>query len=170
MNIGQFVAAEIIILLVINSVEKIVIGLETLYDVLTSVEKIGLITDMKLEEEFTLDYDNCYTSIALEVENVSFTFPDSKNKILNNINLNIDQGERIFDGANGSGKTTLIRILSGLIQPNQGAISINDNSFKKINLNQFRSQIESIIYGETPFEGLCLKTLPLKIAPYQKKL
>jgi ABC-type bacteriocin/lantibiotic exporter with double-glycine peptidase domain len=33
MNIGQFVAAEIIILLVINSVEKIVIGLETLYDV-----------------------------------------------------------------------------------------------------------------------------------------
>jgi ABC-type bacteriocin/lantibiotic exporter with double-glycine peptidase domain len=53
--------------------------------------------------------------------------------------------------------------LSGLIQPNQGAISINDNSFKKINLNQFRSQIESIIYGETPFEGLCLKTLPLKI-------
>jgi ABC-type transport system involved in cytochrome bd biosynthesis fused ATPase/permease subunit len=77
------------------------IGLETLYDVLTSVEKIGLITDMKLEE-FTLDYDNCYTSIALEVENVSFTFPDSKNKILNNINLNIDH-ERIFiDGANGS--------------------------------------------------------------------
>jgi ABC-type transport system involved in cytochrome bd biosynthesis fused ATPase/permease subunit len=73
------VAAEIIILLVINSVEKIVIGLETLYDVLTSVEKIGLITDMKLEEEFTLD-DNCYTSIALEVENVSFTFPDSKIK------------------------------------------------------------------------------------------
>jgi ABC-type bacteriocin/lantibiotic exporter with double-glycine peptidase domain len=163
MNIGQFVAAEIIILLVINSVEKIVIGLETLYDVLTSVEKIGLITDMKLEEEFTLDYDNCYTSIALEVENVSFTFPDSKNKILNNINLNIDQGERIFiDGANGSGKTTLIRILSGLIQPNQGAISINDNSFKKINLNQFRSQIESIIYGETPFEGTVLENITFK--------
>ncbi|MFN9115687.1 MAG: ABC transporter transmembrane domain-containing protein, partial [Bacteroidota bacterium] len=35
MNIGQFVAAEIIILLVINSVEKIILGLETLYDVLT---------------------------------------------------------------------------------------------------------------------------------------
>jgi ABC-type bacteriocin/lantibiotic exporter with double-glycine peptidase domain len=48
-------------------------------------------------------------------------------------------------------------ILSGLIQPNQGAISINDNSFKKINLNQFRSQIESIIYGETPFEGTVLE-------------
>ena len=154
MNIGQFVAAEIIILLVINSVEKIVMGLETLYDVLTSVEKIGFITDMKLEEEFPTDYDTCYTSIALEVEKVSFKFPDSKIKILDNISLNINQGEIIYiDGANGSGKTTLIRILSGLIQPTIGAVSINDNSFKKINLNQYRSQIESIIYGETPFEG-----------------
>lgn len=154
MNIGQFVAAEIIILLVINSVEKIVMGLETLYDVLTSVEKIGAITDMKLEEEFPTDYDTCFTSIALEVEKVSFKFPDSKTKILNSISLNINQGERIYiDGANGSGKTTLIRILSGLIQPTLGTVSINDNSFKKINLNQYRSQIESIVYGETPFEG-----------------
>jgi hypothetical protein len=57
MNIGQFVAAEIIILLVINSVEN---RNRNADDVLTSVEKIGLITDMKLEEEFTLDYDNCF--------------------------------------------------------------------------------------------------------------
>jgi ABC-type bacteriocin/lantibiotic exporter with double-glycine peptidase domain len=47
MNIGQFVAAEIIILLVINSVEKIILGLETFYDVLTAVEKIGQVTDME---------------------------------------------------------------------------------------------------------------------------
>jgi ABC-type bacteriocin/lantibiotic exporter with double-glycine peptidase domain len=53
--------------------------------------------------------------------------------------------------------------LSGLI-PNQGAISINDNSFKKINLNQFRSQIESIIYGETPFEGTVLENITFKNA------
>jgi hypothetical protein len=33
---------------------------------------------MKLEEEFTLDYDNCYTSIALEVENVSLHFQIQK--------------------------------------------------------------------------------------------
>jgi ABC-type bacteriocin/lantibiotic exporter with double-glycine peptidase domain len=51
MNIGQFVAAEIIILLVINSVEKIILGLETFYDVLTSIEKIGQITDLELEDE-----------------------------------------------------------------------------------------------------------------------
>jgi ABC-type bacteriocin/lantibiotic exporter with double-glycine peptidase domain len=165
MNIGQFVAAEIIILLVINSVEKIVLGLETFYDVLTSIEKIGLITDMALEEEFPVDYDNCYTSIALEVEKIDFKFPDSKNKILDTISLKIEQGERIYiDGENGSGKTTLIRVLSGLMQPTGGAIYINDDSFKKININQYRSQIETIIYGETPFEGSVIENITFKNA------
>jgi ABC-type transport system involved in cytochrome bd biosynthesis fused ATPase/permease subunit len=51
---------------------------------------------MKLEEEFPVDYDNCYTSIALDVENISFKFPDSKIKILNNISLTVNQGERIL--------------------------------------------------------------------------
>jgi ABC-type bacteriocin/lantibiotic exporter with double-glycine peptidase domain len=138
-------------------------GLETLYDVLTSVEKIGYITDLKLEEEFPADYDTCFTSIALEVEKVSFKFPDSKTKILDDISLNINQGEIIYiDGANGSGKTTLIRILSGLVQPTLGTVSINDNSFKKINLNQYRSQIESIVYGETPFEGTLAENISFK--------
>jgi len=48
MNIGQFVAAEIIILLIINSIEKLIIGLETLYDVLTAVEKIALVADLEM--------------------------------------------------------------------------------------------------------------------------
>ncbi|MBT8291504.1 MAG: ABC transporter ATP-binding protein, partial [Muriicola sp.] len=49
MNIGQFVAAEIIILLVINSVEKLILGLETFYDLLTSLEKLGQVVDKDLE-------------------------------------------------------------------------------------------------------------------------
>ena len=160
MNMGQFVAAEIIILLVINSVEKIIIGLETFYDVLTSIEKIGLITDMDLEEDFPVDYDSCYNSISLDAEHLNFKFPDSKVKILNDISITVNQSERIFiDGENGSGKTTLIRVLSGLIQPPAGALYINDDTFKKINLNQYRAQIASIVYGETPFEGTVLENI-----------
>jgi ABC-type iron transport system FetAB ATPase subunit len=75
---------------------------------------------MKLEEEFPVDYDNCYTSIALD-ENMSLNFL-TKIKILNNISLTVNQGERIFlEGPNGSGKNNFIRFF---IQP----ISISDNS------------------------------------------
>jgi ABC-type bacteriocin/lantibiotic exporter with double-glycine peptidase domain len=154
MNIGQFVAAEIIILLVINSVEKIIIGLETFYDVLTSIEKIGEVTDLELEDSSNLHSDICYNNISLEVENLTFKFPDSEKEILNAISLKIEQGDKIvINGENGSGKTTLIRILSGLLQPTSGSFYINDDTFRKINLKQFRSQIGSVIYGEKPFEG-----------------
>lgn len=161
MNIGQFVAAEIIILLVINSVEKIILGLETFYDVLTSVEKIGQVADLSLEEEFDNESTNyCYADITLETEKIRFKFPDSKNTILSDISLKIDQGERIFiNGENGSGKTTLIRLLSGLLKPTSGSFYINDDTFKKIDLKQYRSQIGSIIYGESPFEGSYMENI-----------
>ncbi len=154
MNIGQFVAAEIIILLVINSVEKIILGLETFYDVLTSVEKIGQVTDMELESETLVEYDSCSTSFVLETENLRFKFPQATKIVLKDITLTINQEDKIIiDGENGSGKTTLIRILSGLLEPTSGTFFINDNTFRKIDLKQFRSQIGTIIYGETPFEG-----------------
>ena len=50
LNIGQFIAAEIIILLVLNSVEKLIMNLGTVYDTLTSIEKISSLTDKPAEE------------------------------------------------------------------------------------------------------------------------
>ena len=55
MNIGQFVAAEIIILLVIGSVEKLILGLEPFYDVLTSLEKMGQVVDKEIESQIGLN-------------------------------------------------------------------------------------------------------------------
>ncbi|WP_348822700.1 peptidase domain-containing ABC transporter [Flavobacterium aestuarii] len=160
MNIGQFVAAEIIILLVITSVEKIIVGLETFYDVLTAVEKIGQVTDLSFEEESAAANNTCYTAISLETDNASFKFPGTKAIVLNSISIKIDQGEKVFiDGRNGSGKTTLIRLLSGLLQPTSGSFYINDDTFRKIDLKQYRSQIGTIISGETPFEGTILDNL-----------
>ncbi|OOG78723.1 peptidase domain-containing ABC transporter [Flavobacterium sp. A45] len=160
MNIGQFVAAEIIILLVINSVEKIILGLETFYDVLTAVEKIGQVTDMELEEEFIVESKSCYANISLETNDVEFRLPESTSRILKRINLKIDSGEKIIiSGENGSGKTTLIRILSGLLHPTSGNFIINDDTFSKIDIKQYRSRIGSIIQGETPFEGTILENI-----------
>ena len=160
MNIGQFVAAEIIILLVINSVEKIIIGLESLYDVLTSVEKIGQIVDLSIEESQSKNQDYCFTNIMIETDNLRYKFPDSTDYVLEKINLKIEQGEKIYlEGDNGSGKTTLIRIISGAMQPTSGSFFINDDTYRKIDLAQYRSQIGTITNGETPFEGTVLENI-----------
>ena len=160
MNIGQFVAAEIVILLVINSVEKIIVGLETLYDVLTAVEKIGQISDLEMEEATVEKNEICYNNIALEAENIKFKFPETNDYVLNAIDLKIEQSEKVYlEGTNGSGKSTLIRILSGLVKPTSGSLFINDDTYRKIDLNQYRSQISTIITGETPFEGTILENI-----------
>ena len=162
MNIGQFVAAEIIILLVINSVEKIIIGLESLYDVLTSVEKIGQIVDLKMEEPREENSDYCFTNLSIETENLKFKYPEATDEVLSDINIKIEPSEKIFlEGINGSGKSTLIRILAGFIQPTSGSFFINDDTYRKIDVAQYRSQISTITHGETPFEGTVLENITM---------
>ncbi|MEN9323111.1 MAG: hypothetical protein RIT03_34 [Bacteroidota bacterium] len=160
LNIGQFVAAEIIILLVINSTEKVILGLETFYDVLTSVEKIGQIADMEIEKTNDTTADYCFTNISLETHNLSFRFPDSHKNVLNAINLAIKPGEKILlTGVNGSGKTTLLRVLAGLLEPSNGTFFINDDAYRKVDIQHLRAHTGVILHGETPFEGSILDNI-----------
>ncbi|RRB14118.1 ABC transporter transmembrane domain-containing protein [Larkinella knui] len=53
MSLGQFVAAELVIVLISSSVEKLISGIDTVFDMLTAVEKIANVTDLPLETEPT---------------------------------------------------------------------------------------------------------------------
>ena len=137
MNIGQFVASEIIILLVIGSVEKLITGLETFYDVLTSLEKIGQVVDKELEPQEGIDPMENTHKLSIELQDVGFANPQGKT-ILQNINLNINEGKRILiEGATGSGKTTLLKVISGLISPTSGSFYVNDNAIDGIKPNAY---------------------------------
>ncbi len=63
---------------------------------------------------------------AIELRNVSFTFPGSDKQILKDINLKIEKGEKIaLVGLNGTGKTTLIKIICGMYRPTSGHVLID---------------------------------------------
>ncbi len=153
MNIGQFVAAEIIIILVIASVEKLILGLESFYDTLTSLEKIGQIVDKNLEnqEGETPPYKN---GIHIELEDVSYEVSNRDKHILKHISLELNSKSRILvKGESGSGKSTLLRLISGVIEATSGNIYVNDMSIKSLKLNYYRSQLGLSLSDESPFEG-----------------
>ncbi|MCB0814024.1 MAG: ABC transporter ATP-binding protein, partial [Flavobacteriales bacterium] len=98
MNIGQFVAAEIVILLVINAVEKMIMSIESVYDVLTAVEKIANVTDLPLEKpDGILIPATCADSAGLRVEyrKVGFRSHWSGSYVLREIDLKVEPGEKL---------------------------------------------------------------------------
>ena len=141
MNIGQFVAAEIIIILIINSVEKLIRSLDSIYDVLTALEKIGYVTDMELDDNSGIVLEQP-KNLGLSVNDLKFHYPDSEEFILNNVNFNIPPGKStVIMGSSGSGKSTLLTLLSGINDPSQGVISFNGLALNSLDFNELRSHI-----------------------------
>lgn len=153
MNIGQFVAAEIIIILVINSVEKLILSLESFYDVLTSLEKLGQVVDKDLESQ-NGDRPIIDENFVLELKDIKYNVPERDKSILSDINLTINENTKLLiKGESGSGKSSLIRLIAGLIQPTKGSIHLNEHAFENINLNYYRSNIGLSLSEDLPFEG-----------------
>ena len=161
MNIGQFVAAEIIILLVIASVEKLIVNLETLYDMLTSIEKLGQLVDLEIEnQEGKMLNEN--DPFILELKDIEYAVPDLEKPILSEINLKIRPKEKILvQGGSGSGKSSLLRILSGIIEPTRGTVFVGQHNLKALQLQSYRSSLGLSLSDEVLFEGTIRENITL---------
>ena len=85
MNLGQFVAAEVLIILILSAIEKIIQSLATLYDVFTSLEKLGEILDMPIsfeEKERNPDAESLFPIELINTtgENLKLIFTVAENE------------------------------------------------------------------------------------------
>jgi ABC-type bacteriocin/lantibiotic exporter with double-glycine peptidase domain len=163
-NIGQFVAAEIVILLIVSSAEKLIFLLDVVYDTLTGVEKISAVTDLELEEEGDLNFSSIDTGkgMSIAAHNLSFTYPESGVRALNGVNFEIGANERVcIAGYNRSGRSTLVQLLVGMRTDFGGTLAFNDTPMANLRLAGLRQAIgdytaeESIIPG-TLIDNICL--------------
>jgi ABC-type bacteriocin/lantibiotic exporter with double-glycine peptidase domain len=164
LNIGQFVAAELIILYVMNSVEKLIINLVDVYDVLTALEKLGQVVDMELENPTGDALPESAKGRGMEVhlENITFHYPESDEPILHQMNLHIPAGKSlIIQGSNGSGKSTLLNVLAGLYQPQSGAISYNGLPLGNLDIAQLRQHIGACLTQEMLFHGTLAENISM---------
>lgn len=161
LNIGQFVAAEIVILTIINSVEKFIISLDKVYDVLTAVEKLSKITDSGIEKDGTVPLPRKPMGVSIEFSNVSFTYPDG-NEVFKNISFFIKPGMHVaVMGKSGSGKSTLLRLLTGAFKEFEGNILIDDVPIGNYQLQSLRSQTGILLSRQDIFRGTLLENITM---------
>lgn len=162
MNIGQFVAAEIIILLVMGSVEKLIVSLETIYDVLTGVEKIGQVTDLELENGDGIDLKAECTTEGMEIDlnEVYFQYPGYNYDVIKNLNAKIGKGEILsIVGENKSGKSTLVHLLAAMYDVNSGTISYNGFPKNNLDIHSLRAVIGGSLIEDELFDGSLLENI-----------
>ena len=163
-SIGQFVAAEVIIVLVVNSVEKLILSLETVYDTLVSVDKLGQIMDLDLEhhEPHEKVVDPASDGLKFSMENVVFQPADALVPLLSGVSLSIDPGKKVVvTGKSGSGKSAMMALFSGLYEEYQGKVLVNDLSLEYINLEKFRGMVGDFLELQQIFHGTILENICL---------
>ncbi len=164
MNIGQFVAAELLILMIMGGVEKLVLTMETVYDVLTGLEKVGQVTDLDMEKQDGVCISDTAgeKGLRVEMDRISFSYPDGKAPILNEISLKLDSGERVvLTGASGSGKSTLLYVIAGLYDVQQGSLAFNGLPKGNLDLISLRSAIGDCLEQEQLFQGTLLENITM---------
>ena len=160
LNVGEFVAAEIVIMLVIGAVEKLIISLDSAYDVITGLEKLASVTDSPLEASGELQLD-AKEGIEIDMRNFSFEFEQGK-PVLNSINLNIQPGEKIqLSGPAGSGKSILMRVLTGNYPDFKGTLLLNNVPIKNYNLESLRKHTGILLQNQEIFDGTVWENISL---------
>jgi ABC-type bacteriocin/lantibiotic exporter with double-glycine peptidase domain len=164
-NVGQFVASEIVIILIINSAEKLILTMEPIYDVLTAVEKMSTVTDIPLEEDQgALLFDSVDTGMGatVELKDLGYTSLDGTRSILDQLNFSIPSGARaVITGRNGSGKSTLLRLLAVQYEPTSGTVSFNGHPSGNLNTADLRYHVGDCFLSEDLFEGTLLENITL---------
>ncbi len=162
LTLGQLVAAELIVTVVVNSLTKLAQYLESLYDMMAAIDKVGQLVDLPLERQdgVKLKEEGKPRAARLTLKNVHFGFDPSR-PIFRNMTLDLEAGARLaIHGPAGSGKSALLELLFGLRQPQKGHIALDGMDLREMSLRSLRQRV-AIVRGAEIFEGTILENLQL---------
>lgn len=156
LTLGELVAAEIVVTLVVATFAKLGKQLEAYYDLLAAVDKLGHLLDLPLERDGGERFRPGAGGAAVTVRGVTFTYDGQHGPALTDLSLRFAPGERVaVVGANGSGKSTLADLLFGLRVPDSGWVEIDGADIRTLQLDTLRAHV-ALVKGVEVIEGTVL--------------
>lgn len=161
LSLGQLVAAELIVLMILSALDKVVQKLGSWYDLLTAIDKVSVIDSLSSERKGGDSLTRNNSGAIISVENLVFSYTPEK-KIFNKINLDISSGSRSsLVGVSGTGKTSLAYLICGLYEPEEGSILFNGSPIRSYDLNSLRENIALVSDSNEIFSGTVEENITL---------
>jgi ABC-type bacteriocin/lantibiotic exporter with double-glycine peptidase domain len=158
-NLGQFVAAELIFFGVLAAFVRVVSKLGDYYDILAAVDKLGVLDDLP-QEEIKKNQTALNTLDRLSVNTLGFAYTERVHPI-HDINFTLVKGKSLaIMGLSGTGKSTIVDLVTGLRKPDKGQIEYNGVDLRQINRLALRNAIGIAAEVEI-FEGTILDNIRL---------
>ncbi len=160
-NIGQFIAADIIILAIIASIEKLITNLDAIYEAMVSVEKLSNVTEAEKEKSGSLIMPSKKEAVSIEFSNVSFAYIHEI-PVINNVSFFIAPGQVVqLKGVSGSGKSTVLRLLTGAFTSYSGSILIDGIPAANYELQSLRSLTGILLGSQDIFNGTLMQNITM---------
>ena len=151
----DFLRFIIFLFALLQPARKLGSGVAAIQSGIAGADRVFNILDMNFNKKNNFDLKNIKNfKNYIEFKNVNFNY-NHKTKVLQNINVKINKGEKIaLVGRSGSGKTTFSNLLLDFYQPNSGSIIIDDSDYKKVTSTSLRNIIglvsqEPILFNDS---------------------
>lgn len=161
LNIGAFIATEIVVIMIMTAVESLIKNLESYYDMITSMVKLSKVLDLPEENNGQVSLKNIQEGFEIEFKDLSVSFSDSL-PVLTDVNFKIQPNTiTAISGHLGSGKSVLINLFAGFYEPTNGKILYDKTPFNNINKHIFRNQIGIYLNDVGIIKGTVLQNIQI---------
>jgi ABC-type bacteriocin/lantibiotic exporter with double-glycine peptidase domain len=158
LTLGQLVAAEIVVQLVLTGFSKLGKHLEIYYDLAAAIDKLGYLQDLPLEEPGTAPLDRLDQPARLRCHQIGFSYLEGK-PVLAGIDWDVPAGGRVgLTGNSGAGKSTLFDLVLAYRDPSQGSVEIDGLNVRDVLRTDLRGQV-ALVRAPEIFEGTILENV-----------
>ncbi len=154
LTLGQLVAAELVVTLMVSGFTKFGKHLEVYYDLLAALDKLGNVVDLPLERQGGEESLVGHGPLSLQFRRLKY-------RQLNIASFDLETGQSLgLVGHNGCGKSTVADLLYGLREPDSGAITMNGVDVRDVPLSELRRNV-SLVREIEIFPGTLLDNVRL---------